>query len=233
MRARDFREQGRASLKGNWGVSLGVCLITSIIIALTSMIPLLGLFVAGPLALGLSIFFINLHRTKNADFGDVFNGFGQFIKAFCGYFLQIFWIICWTFLLIIPGIIKSYSYAMYTYIMADNPNLTATECITQSRQIMKGNKWRLFCLQLSFLGWAILCVLSLGIGFLWLVPYMRASTAAFYESIKSGQTTQTSATPIQPINTTNVDNNSTGQDNTAILPQAKPEAQDTEQSMTK
>lgn len=82
--------------------------------------------------------------------------------------------ILWTLLLIIPGIIGSYSYAMTDYILAENPELSAKEAIARSKAMMEGNRWRLFCLEISFIGGAILSLLTLGIGSLWLIPYMEA-----------------------------------------------------------
>ena len=78
---------------------------------------------------------------------------------------------------------KRQAYSMSGFIMAENPEMTAKEAMQVSEKMMAGNKWRLFCLQFSFIGWQILCILSLGIGFLWLTPYMNAATAAFYDEI--------------------------------------------------
>ena len=86
-------------------------------------------------------------------------------------------------LFIIPGIIASYSYAMTDYILAETPELTAKEAIERSKDMMEGNRWRLFCLEISFIGWGILSLLTLGIGSLWLTPYMEASMAAFYREV--------------------------------------------------
>ncbi len=88
-----------------------------------------------------------------------------------------------TLLFIIPGIIASYSYAMTEYILADHPELSATEAISRSKQMMGGNKWRLFCLQFSFIGWSILCSFTFGIGNLWMTPYKQAATAVFYREV--------------------------------------------------
>lgn len=89
-------------------------------------------------------------------------------------------------LLIIPGIMASYSYAMTGYILAEHPELTASEAIAQSKDMMAGNRWRLFCLQFSFIGWDILCALTLGIGNLALRPYRHAAEAAFYRELCGG-----------------------------------------------
>ena len=84
----------------------------------------------------------------------------------------------------IPGIIAGYSYAMTEYILAEHPELTASEAIARSKAMMSGNRWRLFCMQLSFIGWDILsAMLTFGIGGLWLTPYKQAATAAFYREI--------------------------------------------------
>ena len=98
-------------------------------------------------------------------------------------FLRNLFIVLWTFLFIIPGIVKSYSYSMAAYIAAENPEMSATDAINESKLLMDGNKWRLFCLDLSFIGWSILCVFTLGIGYLFLRPYREAAFAAFYREI--------------------------------------------------
>lgn len=91
----------------------------------------------------------------------------------------------WTLLFIIPGIIKSFSYAMTPYIIEDFPELTASESIHRSRMMMRGHKFDLFWLLLSFIGWGFLCILTAGIGFFWLIPYVETSMAAFYEEVKA------------------------------------------------
>ena len=77
----------------------------------------------------------------------------------------------------------SYSYAMTEFILAEHPELTAGEAIAQSKVMMAGNRWRLFCLHFSFIGWDILCTLTMGIGHLWLRPYRQAADAVFYREI--------------------------------------------------
>ena len=89
----------------------------------------------------------------------------------------------WSLLLVIPGIIAIYRYAMMPYLMAEFPDLGALDAMRESKRLMQGNKWRLFCLELSFIGWYLLSILTLGIGLLWLLPYVSASRAAFYLEI--------------------------------------------------
>jgi len=91
----------------------------------------------------------------------------------------------WSLLFIIPGIVKAFSYAMTPFILDEYPELTPVEAIHRSRMMMKGHKFDLFWLYLSFIGWAILCIPTCGIGFLWLAPYMQTAEAAFYEEVKA------------------------------------------------
>ena len=93
-------------------------------------------------------------------------------------------IFLWSLLLVIPGLIKSYSYAMSNFILADNPTMSANDAITASRKMMDGNKWRLFCLDFSFIGWYLLCGLTFGLLTFFVEPYHQAARAEFYESIR-------------------------------------------------
>ena len=94
-------------------------------------------------------------------------------------------IFLWSLLLVIPGIIKSFSYAMTPFILDEFPELSASEAIHRSRLMMRGHKFDLFWLWLSFIGWGILCMFTFGIGLLWLIPYMETSMAAFYREVKA------------------------------------------------
>ena len=97
-------------------------------------------------------------------------------------------------LFVIPGIIKSCSYALTFYIRADNPSLSATEAITESRRMMDGYKMKYFMLQLSFIGWIIVGALCLGVGTLWVAAYMQTATAVFYEEVKASKCQKESET---------------------------------------
>jgi hypothetical protein len=90
-------------------------------------------------------------------------------------------IILWSLLLLIPGIIAAFRYSLCFYILADHPEMGIMEVLNESKRMMKGNKWKMFCLNISFIGWAILGILTLGIGFIWLLPYMEVSIIAFYD----------------------------------------------------
>jgi hypothetical protein len=101
--------------------------------------------------------------------------------------LQTVYTVLWSLLLVIPGIIKSYSYAMTSFILKDEPEMKNNAAIEKSMAMMEGNKMKLFMLDLSFIGWAILCIFTFGIGFLFLQPYVAISRAAFYEDLKAQQ----------------------------------------------
>ena len=130
------------------------------------------------------MFLRNLRDPHFDELGALFDGFRDFGRIFLTLFLQGVYTLLWTLLLIIPGIVKAYSYAMTSYILYDNPELQGNAAIEKSMRMMRGHKLELFLLHLSFIGWALLCILTLGIGLFWLVPYVQASQAAFYEDVK-------------------------------------------------
>ena len=135
------------------------------------------LIVCGAVQLGYARFNLNLVDGKDAAFSDLFSQKDRLWDGFCMNFLQGLYIALWSLLLVIPGIVKTYSYAMTPYIMAEHPSLTANEAITESRRIMDGNKWRLFCLDFSFIGWELLCALPLYAGYFLILRYFSGSEA--------------------------------------------------------
>lgn len=133
---------------------------------------------------GYSKFNLDLvERMKEPEIGTLFGYFGNWKTAAMAELLQTVYVVLWSLLFIIPGIIASYSYAMTGYILAENPNMVPSEAIERSKEMMEGNRWRLFCIQFSFIGWSLLCTLTLGIGNLWLTPYRQAASAAFYREV--------------------------------------------------
>lgn len=98
--------------------------------------------------------------------------------------VELLWFIPLIFLALIPALIAQFRYSQTYYILNDFAGVGPLEAIRRSTQMMKGNKWKLFCLQFRFIGWAFLCVLTFGIGFLWLAPYMMVSMSRFYDDVK-------------------------------------------------
>ena len=193
LKAKDFRLQAWGKLKGNWGTAIAVTIIYSVITGILAALAyfyigaIAELLVAGPLSLGLVIFYLNVTRKSEAEIGNMFAGFKNFIKALLAWLLVGIFTFLWSLLFIIPGIIKSYSYSMTMYVLADNPDMDPSDAIKKSMELMQGNKWRLFCLQFSFIGWILLSMLTFGILMFWVQPYMQAATAEFYNSLVEGE----------------------------------------------
>lgn len=143
----------------------------------------LRLILGGILGAGYSKFNLDLVEGKRPQIETLFAFDSKWKNLFLANLLMTLYIFLWSLLFIIPGIVAAYRYAMTYYILAENPELSAREAIARSIELMNGNKWRLFCLWFSFIGWNILCALTLGIGSLWLNPYIEAATAAFYRDI--------------------------------------------------
>jgi uncharacterized membrane protein len=183
----ELRAISRLRLRGGWLAAVGMLLIYSIIISLSSLVVIGPLVLSGPLALGFTGYYLKKSRGEAVKLEDLFAGFRQFGSSFLLWLLEFIFLTLWTCLLIVPGIVKYFSYSMAFYILRDNPEIGAAEAITRSRKMMLGYKGKLFGLYLSFIGWALLCCLSLGIGFLWLIPYMELSHANFYEDLKQNQ----------------------------------------------
>lgn len=141
------------------------------------------LFLGSVVGVGYSRFNLELVDHNDASFEQLFQYFPYWKNAVCARLLKGVYVFLWSLLFIVPGIIASYSYAMTEYILAEHPELTANEALAASKEMMDGNKWRLFCLHFSFIGWSILCAFTMGIGNLWLNPYKNAATAAFYREI--------------------------------------------------
>ena len=186
-RNKEIRSAARHALNGNWTPAVLTTLVFTLITAAAGSIPLAGLLVVCPLEFGFMLCFLRMVRGEDCSemVGDQFNIFSKYGRYLGGSLLVLLYTLLWMLLLIIPGIVKSYAYSMTPYILNDHPEMDCEDCIHESRMMMKGYKWKLFCMDFSFIGWAILCCLTLGIGFLWLQPYIEASHAKFYEELKA------------------------------------------------
>jgi uncharacterized membrane protein len=195
---KEIMTAARNTLRGNWGLAIGTSVIYLVIIMASSSIPRVGaminLVIAGPLNVGLCIFFLSLIRKNNPEIKNLFDGFSSFANSLAAYLLVALFTLLWMLLLIVPGIIASLSYSLTLYILADNPNIDAMAAIRKSKAMMMGNKAKLFCLYGRFFGWFMLGLLTLGIGFLWIFPYFMTSMANFYEDLKENQIPASTAT---------------------------------------
>ncbi|WP_418829815.1 DUF975 family protein [Phocaeicola sp.] len=186
----ELRAVSRTTLSGNWVMAALATLVYLLIAGGVSSIPVAGsvlaIIITYPLAYGFAILFLDLFREgKPIDIGKLFDGFKDFGRVWGTLILVAIYTILWTCLLIIPGIVKSYSYALTPFILKDEPELKYNAAIEKSMRMMDGYKMKLFLLDLSFIGWMILSILTLGIGLLFLQPYMNTARAAFYEDLKA------------------------------------------------
>lgn len=160
---------------------------TRITFGFTSALNLLHFILGGVIQLGYTQFLLKQYNRANYETKDLFSQFDRFGQGFAQHFLRSLYTFLWGLLFVIPGIVKSYAYAMTPYIMAENPDMTASEAITASKQMMDGHKGELFWLDLTFIGWDLLCILTLNIGHIALNPYKNAARTVFYKDLASGR----------------------------------------------
>jgi len=187
----EIRNLARETLAGNWLNAILASLIFSGITYFVSSIYGLVVLIMGTLLFGLYLYYLTLIRDKIGDFNLLFKAFtfsgqnlGLFGKTLGLYLLMNLFVFLWTLLLIVPGIIAAYSYRMAFYLLIDDPEIGVSDALQKSKTIMNGYKARLFYLDLSFIGWGLLSILTIGIGYLWLYPYMITSQAIFYEELR-------------------------------------------------
>lgn len=182
-----IREQARMLLKGKWNGTAVAMLVLLVVCILPSVIPkigsLIGVIIGGPLALGAASYFLRVSNQQEATLQHLFSGFESFVRSLIGYLLVCLFVFLWMLLLIVPGIIAALSYSLTFYLMVDNPDMAPRAAIKRSKELMAGHKMDLFLLGLSFIGWGILAMLTLGIGYLWLIPYVNTSMALFYKKV--------------------------------------------------
>ncbi len=183
MTISQIKKEGKASLTGNWGVAIGVYVVAIIINSVLATTGIGGLF-AGLVTFGLCSAFLAVVRTQTMQFERLFDCTKNFGPVFIANLLCSIFIALWSMLFMIPGIVKSYAYAMTNYILIDKPELSGNDAITESRKMMNGHKMDLFLLDLSFIGWYILSIFTAGILLLYVAPYHQAARAKFYEDLK-------------------------------------------------
>ena len=185
---RVLMEQAEKSLKGRWGTAIGTCVIYILTVIAINLISgageVISLLVGGPFMLGLSMFTLAIARDENAYLELIFKGFEEFIRALSAYLYIFVFTILWLLLLIIPGIVAAISYSMTYFIMVDDKEIDAMSAIDKSKVMMDGYKMKYFRLILYYLGFSVLCIFTLGIGFLWLFPYIQVTNAKFYDDVK-------------------------------------------------
>ena len=144
---------------------------------------LLSLVVTGFLGFGIVEYFLNISRGKEVNWKDIFNRKNMFVEFIILSLIAGLIICIGSILLIIPGIIAALALSMIYYIKLDNPDMSYTDCLKKSNELMKGHKWEYFVLNLSFIGWALLVPLTLGLLSFWLAPYMAVTECNFYNKL--------------------------------------------------
>ena len=203
----DYKNAALAALNGNWAPVVVATIVmwvvsfilqlptgfidptasTGAILAVFYGFMFLAMFITIPVAVG----YYNALNKLYLDGDDKVTsnmftmGFGRFLRYVGGMLLMGIYIFLWTLLLVVPGIIKAIAYSLVPYILKDYPELSVNQAINLSVKMMKGHKMRYFLLTLSFIGWGLLGILTLGIGYIWLTPYMYTTTAAFYQDVKN------------------------------------------------
>ena len=151
---------------------------------------LLTLLVSGPMTYGIARAFLNVKRggKEEPDVADLFVGFKEAVyDAFLLGIIRSALIALWCILLIVPGVIKAYSYSMAFYIQQESSDKEWRSCLERSRRMMDGYKWKLFTLDVGFLGWYIVGALCAGVGVFWTSAYHGMARAHFYDELKAAR----------------------------------------------
>lgn len=200
-RAKDLRNAAWKDMKGSWGTLALIYFLYTIILGALAAVNGLNalrivflsvlsiaasvavLLLSGPFNLGIHISALDVSRKQPVSVGSLFEGFKSFGDSLALHILNAIFTFLWSLLLVIPGIIKAYSYSMGYFILADRPDLSGNQARKRSMYLMKGHKWQLFCLDFSFIGWYLLSLLTLGILAFWVYPYHMTARAEFYNEL--------------------------------------------------
>lgn len=198
FRPTNLRAQAREALKGQWGNAAVAALVVVLMAWACGLIAGLGgkpvgemisgllqIFVVAPLEIGLMFLFLDVARGDKVDNDKIWEAFRSYGRYLWGIIVVAFFTLLWLLLLIVPGIIKSYAYSMTLFIMREHPLRDVSDAMDESEEMMRGHKMDLFLLQLSFIGWFLLCIPTLFIGLFWLVPYVYTSVGRFYDTLKA------------------------------------------------
>ncbi len=185
-----LKSMAKHQIKGNLGTLFVIFLVTLLISVGLSFVPLVGsiasMLITAAISLAMAGVYLGMIAGRKPEVGDMFSQLRNFWPAFKVSFLSGLLVMLWSLLLVIPGIIKSIAYSQSMYILAEEPTMGAREALKKSQEMMKGHKMEYFVLGLSFLGWEILGIFTFGLLYIWLLPYMGATYANFYNTLKSG-----------------------------------------------
>ena len=172
------------------GINMQVAMIAVIIVLVVVVIALaLSVFVFNVLEVGCRGFF-SRSMTEDPELGLIADGFTQnYWNCVKTQFLKSLFIGLWSLLFVIPGVIKAYEYRMVPYLLAEHPEMSSGEIFARSKEMMQGNKWDTFVLDISFVGWVLLSGITFGVLYIfWVGPYIAATDAALYHRISGKDT---------------------------------------------
>ncbi|MBC1543163.1 DUF975 family protein [Listeria cossartiae] len=189
MTISQVKRTAKESLRGNWGIAIGIFVLAWLILTITGgilgWIPFVGqvamILVTGPLYTGVSWVYLAISRGEQPDVAYMFSGFKEFGRTFVAYLLICIFTFLWGLLLIVPGIIKTYSYSQTLFILRDNPNISPLDAITESRHMMNGHKGRLFGLSLTFLLWYLIPIGVAIVGSV--IVFSGVATSSYYDGL--------------------------------------------------
>lgn len=207
-----LKKSAKEALSGRWGFTVLMFLLFAILQVIPELlssdydepfqtIDFLGLIATIlllPLGAGWVWFSLSIARGEQTKISDLFEPYKYFIKVVLLSIVQFVFLFLWALLLVVPAIIKSFSYMLTYYILRDEPSIGVLEAITRSRQMMDGHKMEAFLLILSFIGWFFLGLITIGIGFLWIIPYVSVTLAKFYDRIRGEEAPIEQSTFVAP-----------------------------------
>ncbi|MCL2110456.1 DUF975 family protein [Microgenomates group bacterium] len=189
MNRKELKTRARATIKGKIWMVLAITLIVGIGVSLIGQFTYgLGtLLVTGSIMISLAVIFLKMvQEDRKPELGDILIGFkgDNFKRGLVAYLLMTVYVMLWSLLLIVPGIIKALAYSQVFYILADDDKIDPKEALKKSNKMMEGHKGEFFMLGLSFLGWGLLTAITFGIAAIWVAPYMQATYANYYLYLK-------------------------------------------------
>ncbi|MBB5225167.1 DUF975 family protein [Treponema ruminis] len=203
-----YKKDALSTLKNNWSVPCLTAIVYLILTALSSTgTGILSACVSGIVCVGMIFTFMKMivaqhsvvtsaEAAEKITFSSFLEGIEtRWLSALLGSLWNLLWVFLWSLLFVIPGIVKAYSYSMMFYVLAENPRIGAMKAMDISKVLTQGHKANLFVMDMSFLGWAFLCAISCGIGFVWLIPYMTMTETYAYYDLKRMAFAQGKLTP--------------------------------------
>ena len=201
MDTAELKGRAKEQLRGNWAVAIGTVLVSNIILqvemgykvasklgmdGLSYSLDLITLLLGGVISVGLCRFLLDMAtKRREPRFNTLFSRFNIYLKTLGLNILITLAVLVGCLLFIVPGIIVSLMFSQAFYILSEDPSKSITQCINESVKLMNGHKWDLFYLNLTFIGWWLVSILTLGIAALWVAPYQKLTEANFYLDLNS------------------------------------------------